>query len=86
MEEGFKMVVDLHYETTKFIVQRLKTNLDNIVFNKLLVGQHSSFNDNFWEYWLYDSWEEMDSIWYDYYSSTFPPEEDGCWYFNEEYM
>ena len=80
------MIISLHFDTVKFVVLQFKTNLDNINFIKLGINDYLSFSDTAWDYWVYDTWEEMDLVWNEYYSPIFPSEDSGNYYFDEEYM
>jgi hypothetical protein len=80
------MLITLHYETVKFVVTRCKTDNTIIYFTKLRTTNYLSFDDSAWEYWVYDTWEQMNQAWTEYYSSVFPPEDDERHYFDEEYM
>lgn len=50
------MRIDLTYDTIKFIVKQFKTNPNNVTFNKIPIGGHHSFNDNFWSYWVFGTY------------------------------
>lgn len=76
--------IELTYTTVKFIVQQFKTDETNINFQKLNPGEHMSFNDNFWNYWVFDSYAGMKNAYPTYYSSDFPNPEHT--YPDEEHM
>jgi hypothetical protein len=58
--EVFKIaLLELTYDTVKFIVQQFKTNMDNVQFTKLNIGNHMAINDSFWSYWVFDTYNEM---------------------------
>lgn len=66
------MLIDLTYDVVKFIVTQSKNNPNNINFTKLNIGEHKSFNDNFWNYWIYETYAEMCQAYPDYVSMEFP--------------
>jgi hypothetical protein len=80
------MIIELHFDTIKFVVTRFKTNYDNINFKKLVPTIYMGFSDTFWDYWIYNTWEQMNQAWTEYYNPVFPPEDSGRYYFDEEYM
>jgi len=80
------MIIELHYDTIKFVVLQCKTDINNTNFTKLRTTEYLGFNDTAWDYWIYDTWEQMNQAWTEYYSPIFPPEDDERHYFDEEYM
>lgn len=53
------MLIDLTFETIKFIITQSKKNLQKVNFTKLNVGEHKSINDSSWNYWVFDAYDEM---------------------------
>ena len=53
------MVLDLTYESIKFTYQQFKENLSNVVFQKLNIGDHWSFNDEKWDYGIFETYQEL---------------------------
>lgn len=78
-------LLDLTFTEIKYICTRLKTDYNNINFGKLYIGQHMAFNDEAWDYWIYDSWTEMNQVWPQYYYDIdqFIPDHQ---YGKDEYM
>lgn len=76
------MIIELTYDIIKYIVLRLKSDSNIIRFYKLYPGMHLAFSDLGWNYWIYDTYEELYTNWTEYYieeefppSGTFPPDE-----------
>lgn len=65
-------LLDLTFEETTFLVRQYKTNLDNIVFSKVNVGEHVALDDIFWDYWTYSTYDEMCAAWPDHITTEWP--------------
>jgi len=65
--------MDLTYDVVKFIVTQLKTDPSNINFSKINPGEHISFNESAWDYWVFETYAEMCQAYPDKVSEEFPP-------------
>jgi len=52
-------LIDLTYDEIKYIVQQFKSNPNNTQFTMINPGEHMSFNDDAWYYWVFKTYPEM---------------------------
>jgi len=52
----------IRYETTKFTCMQLKSNLSVVIFQKVSPPDVTTFNEEVWNYWEFDSYTELYSF------------------------
>lgn len=60
-------LIELNFKSIKYVVTRSKLDL-NINFAKQYPENYLAFNDSAWDWWVYDTYEELCTAYPDYLS------------------